>query len=143
MSRESATSAEEELIPNGVRTETLPRTQLIPNPVELNHRTGAELNQTEVNEPQAEQTDDQKATVCLRKNDRIKFRENGVNVTATVTGRASKAKSKYKNWYNIVRDDSTEGCSIDLGSVEFIRLNENEAQVFLAVIPKNEQETKV
>ena len=76
----------------------------------------------------------------LKKGDRIQMTIDNETVTGTVTGRAGRATGKYKDWYNISRDDGTAPHSIDLQAVAVERLPPAE-EAFLVLIPKKNQNT--
>jgi hypothetical protein len=75
--------------------------------------------------------------ILLRKDDKIKFKEDGDWVEATITGRG-KVTGKHKNWFNVRRADGGEDHSVNLEEMEYEMMNPDEVEMVLAVtLPKN------
>ena len=89
----------------------------------------------------AYQSQTQTEKILLRKNDRIRFKENDGWVDAVITGRG-KTTGKYKNGFNVRRMDGVDDHSVDLEAVDYemVMQPENE-QILMVTIPKEEQNT--
>lgn len=80
--------------------------------------------------------------ILLRRDDRIRFKDGGDWIDATITGRG-KCTGKYKNWFNVRRTDGKEEHSVDLEKVEYELINStDEEQALVVTIPKEEQNTR-
>lgn len=84
-----------------------------------------------------------KKSIFLKKHDEIRYKEGGEWKDATILSRASKATGKYKNWYNVRLHDGNDDQSIDLESVEFLKVDAtadmSSEDALLTTIPKEEQ----
>ena len=77
--------------------------------------------------------------ILLRRNDRIRFKEGQHWVDATITGRG-KCTGKYKNWFNVRREDGKEDHSVDLQAVDYEMVETPEIEHAMIVnIPREEQ----
>lgn len=77
--------------------------------------------------------------ILLRRDDKIRFKEGENWVAATITGRG-KCTGKWKNWFNVKRNDGKEEHSVDLDNVDYEMLNNAEDEHAMVVtIPKEEQ----
>ena len=82
-----------------------------------------------------------KGKILLRRNDRIRFKEGQQWVDATITGRG-KCTGKYKNWFNVRREDGKEDHSVDLQAVDYEMVESPEIEHAMVVnIPREEQNT--
>ena len=81
--------------------------------------------------------------INLKKNEVIKFKENGQWVQATILGRG-KVTGRYKNWFKESRQDGKDNHSVDLENVEYEVVPANiEVPVDAEEVPANAEEAPV
>lgn len=133
---------------SGFRTAITPATAVVREEDDglLESAQGSDSQEQEtVNDPQA-----RSLKINLKKNEVIKFKENGQWVQATILGRG-KVTGKYKNWFNVSRQDGTENHSVDLENVDYevipvtieVPVDAEEAPVnteeaFMVLVPKED-----
>ena len=63
----------------------------------------------------------------LQANDQIQYKLNNSNewIKATVLGRAGKVTGKNKNWYNVQKTESEKQKSVDLGQLQWKKIEKN------------------
>ena len=86
-------------------------------------------------------------TMRIKSSDRIKLRINPDDdwVTATITSRAGKATGQYKNWFNVHVEESNIDQSVDLGTIEWCKVDQNDThsyEVNIVLIPRSKHGDK-
>ena len=90
----------------------------VPAPAEVPEENNTNMEGTEIDREAVKSRP-------IKINDVIRYKEDNEWITGIIISRAGKATGKYKNWYNI-KNDSNEGKSIDLGSLEWEMIPETE-----------------